>query len=136
MTEPILFFDGECNLCNGAVQFVIRHDRVGRVHFSALQSERGRAAREAVSDKDFSSIILWHEGRYSVMSEAGLAVCGYLDWPWTWLRFLRVLPRGWRKVDGVEVDRDRRQHWAEVELLQRMPMRWLLRVSRGVWRMP
>lgn len=96
MTEPILFFDGECNLCNGAVQFVIRHDRVGRVHFSALQSERGRAAREAVSDKDFSSIILWHEGRYSVMSEAGLAVCGYLDWPWTWLRFLRVLPRGWR----------------------------------------
>jgi predicted DCC family thiol-disulfide oxidoreductase YuxK len=35
----ILLFDGVCNLCNEAVQFVITHDRKGEIHFAALQSE-------------------------------------------------------------------------------------------------
>src|SRR3990172_11490313 len=39
---PILLFDGVCNLCSRAVQFVIRHDPARRFRFAALQSETGR----------------------------------------------------------------------------------------------
>lgn len=39
----VVLFDGVCNLCNGFVQFIIRHDPAGRFRFAALQSEAGQA---------------------------------------------------------------------------------------------
>lgn len=39
--NPIILFDGVCNLCNGAVQFVIRNDKNKQFRFAALQSEAG-----------------------------------------------------------------------------------------------
>jgi predicted DCC family thiol-disulfide oxidoreductase YuxK len=39
--NPIILFDGVCNLCNGAVQFVIRNDKKKFFRFAALQSEAG-----------------------------------------------------------------------------------------------
>lgn len=41
-THKIILFDGICNLCNGAVQFVIKHDRRDVFRFAPLQSEIGR----------------------------------------------------------------------------------------------
>lgn len=41
-TGPVLLFDGLCNLCNGAVQFIIRRDKHARFRFAALQSEVGQ----------------------------------------------------------------------------------------------
>ena len=37
----IILFDGVCNLCNGWVKFVIRHDPQATFRFAALQSEAG-----------------------------------------------------------------------------------------------
>ncbi len=42
MEGPIILFDGVCNLCNGAVQFIIRHDKNKIFRFASLQSEAGR----------------------------------------------------------------------------------------------
>ena len=39
--NPIILFDGVCNLCNGAVQFVIKNDENKQFRFAALQSEAG-----------------------------------------------------------------------------------------------
>ena len=41
-SKPIILFDGICNLCNGAVQFIIRHDPDGKFLFASLQSETGQ----------------------------------------------------------------------------------------------
>ena len=35
--HPILLFDGVCNLCNGAVQFIIERDEDGFFRFASLQ---------------------------------------------------------------------------------------------------
>lgn len=35
---PILFYDGECGLCHGAVRFVLKRDRAGRFRFAPLGS--------------------------------------------------------------------------------------------------
>ncbi|MEC8251574.1 MAG: DCC1-like thiol-disulfide oxidoreductase family protein, partial [Planctomycetota bacterium] len=32
--NPLILFDGECNLCNGFVQFVIRRDPRARFRFA------------------------------------------------------------------------------------------------------
>jgi predicted DCC family thiol-disulfide oxidoreductase YuxK len=37
-THPVILFDGVCNLCNGAVQWIIRRDPQGIFHFATLQS--------------------------------------------------------------------------------------------------
>lgn len=36
---PILFYDGVCGLCNTLVQFLLKHDRHGRLRFASLQSD-------------------------------------------------------------------------------------------------
>lgn len=39
MTNPIVFYDGVCGLCNRLVQFLLKHDKNDRLRFAALQSE-------------------------------------------------------------------------------------------------
>jgi hypothetical protein len=36
---PVVLFDGVCNLCNGAVNFIIDRDPKGELRFAALQSK-------------------------------------------------------------------------------------------------
>jgi predicted DCC family thiol-disulfide oxidoreductase YuxK len=38
MDKPIILFDGICNLCSWAVQFIIRHDPHAQFRFASLQS--------------------------------------------------------------------------------------------------
>jgi predicted DCC family thiol-disulfide oxidoreductase YuxK len=96
MTGPILFFDGVCNLCNGAVQFVIRHDRRGLIRFASLQSQAGRTAAAAVQQRYGrapDSLIFLDGTDYYVESDAALRVARHLDGGWKSLSWLRVFPR-------------------------------------------
>lgn len=36
---PILYYDGDCGLCNWSVNFLIRHDRENRLRFAPLQGK-------------------------------------------------------------------------------------------------
>lgn len=38
-SNPIILYDGVCGLCNRLVQFLLRHDKDGRLRFASLQSE-------------------------------------------------------------------------------------------------
>ena len=38
-SNPIVFYDGVCGLCNRLVQFLLKHDRKGRLRFASLQSD-------------------------------------------------------------------------------------------------
>ncbi len=47
LPDRLLLFDGVCNLCTGAVRFVVPRDRRGRIRFAALQGPTGqRVLRE------------------------------------------------------------------------------------------
>lgn len=41
--RPVILFDGNCNLCNGGVQFVLDFDKDGLFRFASLQSDAGKA---------------------------------------------------------------------------------------------
>lgn len=52
MNSPhIILFDGQCNVCNTFVQFVIRRDPAGKFQFAPLQSEQAARALQAVAFK-------------------------------------------------------------------------------------
>jgi predicted DCC family thiol-disulfide oxidoreductase YuxK len=96
MSGPILFFDGVCNLCNGAVQFVIRRDRRGLIRFASLQSEAGQAAAAAVLERygQVPDALIFLDGsEYFIESDAALRVARYLDGGWNTLAWLRIFPR-------------------------------------------
>ena len=40
--QPVILFDGVCNLCNGAVQFIMKHDKAGLYKFASLQGDSGQ----------------------------------------------------------------------------------------------
>ncbi|MBP1995802.1 thiol-disulfide oxidoreductase DCC family protein [Paenibacillus eucommiae] len=47
-----ILFDGVCNLCNGAVQFIIRRDPKGHFQFAAQQSTTGQAILQQLASLD------------------------------------------------------------------------------------
>ncbi len=98
-----ILFDGVCNLCNGFVQFVIRHDAAGRFRFAALQSAAGQALLVAVGHSalaataaDPDSVLLVEGGRVYTHSTAVLRIAGHLGGAWRAAAVGWLLPRTWR----------------------------------------
>jgi predicted DCC family thiol-disulfide oxidoreductase YuxK len=95
---PIVLFDGVCNLCNGAVTWIIERDRAARFVFGALQSASARVLldeRGVLGDLPDSIVLLDADGVHT-RSDAALRIAAGLGWPWSLLRVGRVLPRGLR----------------------------------------
>ncbi|HEX8657858.1 MAG TPA: thiol-disulfide oxidoreductase DCC family protein [Hymenobacter sp.] len=101
MPDTILF-DGVCNLCNGFVQFVIRHDPQGRFRFAALQSEAAQSLLSAhgltpaAQAAEPESVLLLKDGRLYSHSTAVLHIARTLGGGWQLARVGWVLPRSWR----------------------------------------
>lgn len=90
----IILFDGVCNFCNAAINFVIDHDVERRFRFASLQSDIGQRIltenRRSVSD--FDTVLLIREGKVYEKSTAALEIARYLR-GWTWLYAFRFFPR-------------------------------------------
>ena len=101
-TPDTILFDGVCNLCNGFVQFIIRHDATGRYRFAALQSEAGQAlllahgVAPATLAADPDSVLLLSGGQLYSHSTAVLRIARGLGGVWRLAAIGRVLPRAWR----------------------------------------
>jgi predicted DCC family thiol-disulfide oxidoreductase YuxK len=58
--EKIILFDGICNLCNSAIQFVIKRDKKNLYRFAPLQSDTAKALLQerGIDTSKIDSIIL------------------------------------------------------------------------------
>ena len=92
---PVVLYDGVCGLCNRSVQLILRHDRRGRFHFAALQSDAGRALleRHGLPVDALDTVVLVEDGRAWVKSGAALRIARWMDAPWPALRVLGIVPR-------------------------------------------
>jgi len=81
--KPIILFDGVCNFCNSAVQFIIKHDKQGIFQFASLQSSIGKELIETnPALKDIDSVILLQNGIIKTESTAALHISKKLNgWP-------------------------------------------------------
>lgn len=99
--DAVLLFDGVCGLCNGVVDFLLRHDRSARIRFAALQSEAGKCLMRACGYREDSldSVVLVQGTQCYTESAAVLAALGYLGLPWRLTAVFYAVPRSVR--DGV-----------------------------------
>lgn len=93
--NAIVLFDGVCNFCNGAVQFLIARDPAGIFRFAALQSEVGRELLRGceLPVEAPETMVLLEGGRCYVRSDAALRIAAHLGGAWPLLGVLRVIPR-------------------------------------------
>lgn len=97
----IILFDGVCNLCNGAVQFVIKHDKKKLFRFASLQSEAGQELlkKHHLPQENFNSFVLIKDDKAHLRSSAALVASRYLDAPVSLLYGFMIVPKFIR--DGV-----------------------------------
>lgn len=92
---PVIVFDGVCVLCNGWVRFLLKHDRVGRYRFAAMQSDAGRAllAMHGLDPDDPDSFLLVDGARSWTDSDAIRRVLTGLGGVWRLAAVIAVVPR-------------------------------------------
>ena len=91
----LVLFDGVCNFCNSAVNFIIDRDTAGYFRFAALQSE---PARRILADCRLppgflDNIVLVEDGTCHARSTAALRILRHLQGPWALLYVLVLIPR-------------------------------------------
>lgn len=95
--RSIVLFDGVCNLCNGAVLFIIDRDPRGRFQFAPLQSDLAvellRSLGQDVPEAGSDSIVLIEDGRAYQRSAAALRIAKNLSGLWPVLAAGLVVPR-------------------------------------------
>lgn len=91
LENPIILFDGVCNLCNASVLWVIDHDPKQIFRFASLQSD---AARRTVPNLTTlpDSIVLIDEQGIHTRSTAALRIARRLGFPWSLASLATVLP--------------------------------------------
>ncbi|MDO4729286.1 MAG: DUF393 domain-containing protein [Bacteroidota bacterium] len=75
--KKIVLFDGACNLCNGFVQRIIKHDKIDRYRFAALNSDYGKKLQSylGIDSQNIDSIVLYEPGvAYYLQSEAAIRI--------------------------------------------------------------
>ena len=104
--EPIVFFDGVCNLCHASVRWTIRRDPRAIFRFASLQSEAaarvlngaGAAGIDSGSTEATpASVLLAANNQIWEKSDAWIQILKHLGGLWAFLGgFCGIFPRGLR----------------------------------------
>lgn len=104
--NPIILYDGVCGLCNRLVQFLLRHDKRGRLRFASLQSDFAEKvlSRHGLDPKDLDTFHFVEnydrpDEQVFQRSDAVMKAGGELGGVWATLaRAGKVLPRPLRDL--------------------------------------
>lgn len=93
--QTVVFFDGLCNFCNGAVQFIIKRDVKNIFKFASLQSNyaQNELNKFNIDLNAPNSFVLLLNGKVYQQSTAALMVTKQLSGLWPLLYALIVVPR-------------------------------------------
>ncbi len=107
--EHVLLFDGVCNLCNGAVQFIIKHDKKSVIKFASLQSAAGQELLNQyhINSETFDTMIYIQNQVVYTESNAALKIASTLGGVWKTALVLYVFPEFIRNAFYRMVSRNR-----------------------------
>ncbi len=100
--KKVVLFDGVCNLCNNAVQRIIKHDKKDVFRFASLQSDLGKnlVSERGLDPEEIDSIIMIDPGvAYYRKSTAALEISRELSGGYSLLKNFLFIPEVLR--DGV-----------------------------------
>ncbi len=92
----IVFFDGVCNLCQGSVRYLIKHDKKGVLKFASLQ---GNYAKDFINETEIQSMqsILFFDGKMLYKKSIAVLKLSRLLGGWHQMLLLGyILPRFFR----------------------------------------
>jgi predicted DCC family thiol-disulfide oxidoreductase YuxK len=112
-----VLFDGECQLCDSSVQWLLARDRRAALRYGALQGSAAAAVRARhpeMPSADETVVLVEFPGtaeeRVRVRSDGALAIFARLGGGWRLAGLLRVIPRPLRDAVYRFVAR-RRKRW-------------------------
>lgn len=117
INQPIVLFDGVCNLCNSSVQFIIKHDEENKFLFSSLQSEKGQELLRNfhLPVNDFDTFVLVEKDKYYTKSTAALRVLKHLGKKWRMAYACIIIPKPIRDFVYSIIARNRYKIWGKQE---------------------
>jgi len=99
--KKIILYDGVCNFCDGAVQYIIKYDTLDIFRFVSLQSKLGQRILKhiGIQSDQIDSIVLYEPGvAYYFKSSAALEIAKNLKGIFTLATLFRFLPSGIRDL--------------------------------------
>lgn len=94
--KKIILFDGVCNLCNQAINNVIKADKKDQFRFASLDSAVGQAilTHIGIDRNNTDSMVLYEPGKaYHIKSDAALEIASALGGRYAPLVLCKVIPR-------------------------------------------
>jgi len=116
--KKIVLFDGVCNLCDEAVQYIIRYDKKDVFRFASLQSELGQTILNhlGIATQHIDSIVLYERGvAYFYKSEAALEIAKELSGIHIFLIIFRIIPVFFRDMIYDYVAKNRYKWYGKKE---------------------
>ena len=115
--NPIILFDGVCNLCNGAVNFIIDRDPEAHFRLAALQSDIGQELlqKHNLKTADFDTIVLVEGDNIYSHSTAALRIARKLSGAWPLFYGFIVIPSPLRNVVYNWISRNRYRWFGKQE---------------------
>ncbi len=109
--QPIIIFDGVCNLCEFSVRFIVKNDRRARFRFVSAQSEKGKVLQRrcGVDTLADGTVILLENDQVYIKSDAALQIAKNLDGIWKFLYILRFIPKPVREYFYAIISKNRYQ---------------------------
>jgi predicted DCC family thiol-disulfide oxidoreductase YuxK len=115
--QPIIFFDGVCNLCNASVQFVIEHDKKDQFKFTALQGDYAKEflPKFNVDPQGLNTILLLQERKLYSKSSAALRIAKKLNGLIPLLSVFLIVPKFIRDWFYDIIAKNRYKWWGKEE---------------------
>lgn len=108
--KHIVFFDGECGVCNFWVQWILERDKKDQFMFASLQSDFGQKflSERGLETKVFNTLYLWKPNQYyMIKSRAVLQIASVLGGIYTLSGIAKILPASFSDIFYDMVSRNR-----------------------------
>ncbi len=115
LPQPLILFDGVCNLCSASVQFIIENDANSHFSFASLQSPTGQMILKAFNRPldEFDSVILLENDRLYTQSTAACRIATQFSSNMRYLSYFRLLPKGLRDWGYDLISQNRYRFWGK-----------------------
>jgi len=94
-SKNVIIFDGVCNFCNGAVNFIIKHDSNKIFSFTPMQSDLAKELIEKykIDNVGFDTFLLIKNNKCYLWTDAALEITRDLTGFWRVLIIFKIIPR-------------------------------------------
>ena len=95
INKYIVFFDGDCNLCNFWVRQVLKNERKDNIYFADLNSafSKNKLTQLGINSTNIDSIVVLFQNKAYTKSDAISLILRQLKFPYPFLSFiLKLIP--------------------------------------------